>query len=74
MSRVSVDQRVWHDASPRREVEANLLRGAASRGAQARADPQDAGGQDLGDLVEALRGSHEVGIQGHEEVLIRCAG
>jgi hypothetical protein len=48
-------------ASPRREVDANLLRGAALGSAQARANPQDAGGQDLGDLVEALGGRHQVG-------------
>jgi hypothetical protein len=42
-------------ASPGREVDANLLRSAAPGSAQARAHPQDAGGQDLGDLVEALR-------------------
>ena len=51
-------------ASPGREVDANLLRGAALGSAQARADPQDAGGQDLGDLVEAFGGGHKVGVEG----------
>jgi hypothetical protein len=41
-------------ASPGREVDANLLRGAALGSAQARPNAQDAGGQDLGDLVKAL--------------------
>ena len=45
-------------ASVGREVDANLLRGAALGSAQTRTDPQDAGGQDLGDLVEALGGGH----------------
>jgi hypothetical protein len=49
-------------ASPGREVDANLLRGAARECAQARADAQDAGRQDLGDLIEALGWSHEIGI------------
>ena len=48
-------------ASPGREVDRNLLRRAALGSAQARADPQDAGSQDLGDLVDALGGGHEVG-------------
>jgi hypothetical protein len=51
-------------ASPGREVDANLLSGAAPGSAQPRADTQNAGGQDLGDLVEALGGSHEVGVEG----------
>jgi hypothetical protein len=51
-------------ASPGREVEANLLRGAALESAQTRAQPQDAGGEDLGDLVEALGRGHEVGTEG----------
>jgi hypothetical protein len=50
-------------ASPGREVDANLLRGAALGGAQARAEPQDAGGEDLSDLVQALGRGHEVGIE-----------
>ena len=45
-------------ASPGREVDANLLRGAAPGSAQRARTPQDAGGQDLGDLVEALGGGH----------------
>jgi hypothetical protein len=48
-------------ASPGREVDANLLPGAALGGAKARTDAQDAGRQDLGDLVEALGWGHEVG-------------
>ena len=50
-------------ASPGREVDANLLRGAALGSAQARANPQDAGRQNLGDLVEALGRGHEVGVE-----------
>jgi hypothetical protein len=53
-------------ASPGREVDANLLRGAALGSAQTHAEPQDAGGQDLGDLVEALGWGHEVGTESHE--------
>jgi hypothetical protein len=51
-------------ASVGREVDANLLRGAAPGSAQARTSPQDAGGQDLGDLVQALGRGHEVGVEG----------
>ena len=51
-------------ASPRREVDANLLSGAAPRSAQPRAEPQDAGGQDPGDLVEALGGVMRLGWRG----------
>jgi hypothetical protein len=51
-------------ASPGREVDANLLPGAAPEGALARPQPQDASRQDLGDLVEALGGGHEVGAEG----------
>jgi hypothetical protein len=54
-------------ASPGREVDANPLRGAALGSAQPRAKPQDAGGQDLGDLVEAFGGGHQVGVEG-----VRC--
>ena len=56
-------------ASPGREVDADLLRGAAPGSALPRADPQDAGRQDLGDLVEALGRGHQVGIKGlgHEQ-------
>ena len=50
-------------ASVGREVDANLLRGAARERA-ARAHPQDAGGQDLGDLVEALGGVMRSGWRG----------
>jgi hypothetical protein len=49
-------------ASPGREVDANLLRGAAPGSAEARAGPDDAGGQDLGDLIEALGRSQAVGM------------
>ena len=51
-------------ASGGREVDANLLSGAAPGSAQPRAHPQDARGQDLGDFVEALGGGHEVGPEG----------
>jgi hypothetical protein len=51
-------------ASVRREVDPNLLRGAALGSAQARPEPQDAGGQDLGDLVEALVRGHAFGAEG----------
>jgi hypothetical protein len=52
--------------SPGREVDANLLRGAAPGSAQARAKPQDARSKDLGDLVEAFGGGHQVGAEGGE--------
>jgi hypothetical protein len=55
-------------ASPGREVDGNLLRGAAPGSALTRADTQDARRQDLGDLVEALGGRHEVGIEGVRHV------
>jgi len=51
-------------ASPGREVDRNLLPGAALGSAQARAEPQDARGQDLGDLVEALGRGHQVRVEG----------
>lgn len=51
-------------ASLGREVDANLLRGAAPGSALTRAGAQDAGGQDLGDLVEALGRGHPVGVEG----------
>ncbi len=51
-------------ASPGREVDANLLSGAARGSAQARTHAQDAGGQDLGDLVQSLGRGHEVGVEG----------
>jgi hypothetical protein len=50
-------------ASGGREVDANLLRGAALGSAQTCANAQDARGQDLGDLVEALGGGHQVGVE-----------
>jgi hypothetical protein len=50
-------------ASPGREVDANLLRGAALGSAQPCAYTQDAGGQDLSDLIQALGRSHEVGVE-----------
>jgi hypothetical protein len=49
-------------ASPGREVDANLLSGAALGSAQTHAEPQDAGGQDLGDLIQALFGGHQIGM------------
>jgi hypothetical protein len=51
-------------ASPGREVDRNLLRGAASGCAQPRAHAQDARSEDLGDLVETLDRGHEVGAEG----------
>jgi hypothetical protein len=51
-------------ASPGREVDANLLRGAALGSTQARTHAQDAGRQDLGDLVEPLSRGHEVRVEG----------
>jgi hypothetical protein len=51
-------------ASPGREVHPNLLSRAAPEGMLARPQAQDAGGQDLGDLVEALGRGHEVGVEG----------
>ena len=50
-------------ASVGREVDANLLRGAAPGSTQTRADAQDAGRQDLGDLVQALDRGHQVGVE-----------
>jgi hypothetical protein len=50
-------------ASPGREVDGNLLRSALGS-AQARADPDDAGRQDLGDPVEAFGRGHQVGVKG----------
>jgi hypothetical protein len=50
-------------ASPGREVDPNLLRGAAPGSAQTGANAQDAGGEDLSDLVEALGRGHEVGVE-----------
>jgi hypothetical protein len=50
-------------ASPGREVDANLLRGAALGSAQTRANTQDAGRQDLSDLVEALGRGEVVGVE-----------
>jgi hypothetical protein len=50
-------------ASPGREVDANLLRGAALESAQTRAHPQDAGRQDLSDLVQALGRGQEFGVE-----------
>jgi hypothetical protein len=51
-------------ASVRREVQSNPVSSALT--AQLLADPQDAGSPDLGDLIEALGGGHEVGVEGHE--------
>ena len=50
-------------ASVGREVDANLLCGAALGSAQTRTNAQDAGGQDLGDLVEALGRGEVVGVE-----------
>ena len=51
-------------ASVGREVDPNSLLSAAPGCTQTGANAQDAGGQDLGDLVEALSGGHEVGMEG----------
>ena len=51
-------------ASVGREVDANLLGGAAPGSTQARAHAQDGGSQNLGDLVEALGRGHQVRIEG----------
>ena len=60
-------------ASPGREVDRNLLCGAALGSAQTGAKPQDSGGQDLGDLVEPLGGGHEVGAEAVGHGLFRFA-
>jgi hypothetical protein len=57
-------------ASVGREVDANLLSGAAPGSAQTRSNAQDARGQDLGDLVEALGGGHQVGVKGLAHVRV----
>jgi hypothetical protein len=51
-------------ASVGREVDANLLRGAAPGSAQPRACAQDAEGQDSSHLVEALGGGDGSGVEG----------
>jgi hypothetical protein len=51
-------------ASVGREVDPNSLPSAALGSAQARADAQDPGSQDLGDLVEALGWGHKVRVEG----------
>ena len=56
-------------ASVGREVHANMLLGAAPGSAQARAEAQDASGEGLGDLVEALSRGHEVGMEGGRHAL-----
>jgi hypothetical protein len=61
-------------ASLGREVDANLLRGAAPGSAQTRANAQDARSEDLGDLVEALGGGHQVGAEGVGHSSDRFAG
>jgi hypothetical protein len=60
-------------ASPGREVDGNLLRGAALGSAQPRTNAQDAGCQDLGDLVEPLSGCHQIGTEGLGHAGGRCA-
>jgi hypothetical protein len=60
-------------ASPGREVDANLLSGAAPGSAEPRAEPKDAGSQDIGDLVEPLGGGHEVGVEGVGHVRVGVA-
>jgi hypothetical protein len=51
-------------ASVGRQVDANPLRGAALGSAQPRAGSDDAGGQDLGDFIQAFGRGHEVGVEG----------
>jgi hypothetical protein len=51
-------------ASGWREVDANLLRGAAPGSAEACAHAQDAGRQDLGDFIQALGRGHQIGAEG----------
>jgi hypothetical protein len=48
-------------ASVGREVQSNRVSSVPT--AQPSADAQDAGGQDLGDLVEPLGGGHQVGVK-----------
>ena len=45
-------------ASPGREVDANLLGGAAPGSAQGSAEPQDASRQDLSDFIQTLGRGH----------------
>ena len=60
-------------ASPGREVDANLLSGAALGSAQTRAGSDDAGREELGDLVEALGQRHQVRMEGAgQSRLTRC--
>jgi hypothetical protein len=49
-------------ASVGREVDANLLRGAALGSAQSAADPHNAGREDLGNFIQTLRAGHQVGM------------
>ena len=58
-------------ASPGREVDRNLLPGAALGSAQTRANTQDASGQYLGDLVKPLGRSQEVGVKSVRHGLFR---
>jgi hypothetical protein len=51
-------------ASPGQEVDANLLPGAALGSAEARAETQDAGRQDLGNLIQTLGRGHQVWAEG----------
>ena len=50
-------------ASPGREVDPNLLPGAAPGGAQARAKTEDASRQDLCYFIQTFGGGHEVGVE-----------
>jgi hypothetical protein len=60
-------------ASPGREVDANLLPGAALGSAEARANTQDAGGQDFGGFVEAFGWSHEGGRKASGGADVACS-
>src|ERR671918_1179012 len=51
-------------ASPGREVDANLLSGAAPGSAQPRARSDDAGRQEFGDLRKPLVGGQMAGVKG----------
>jgi hypothetical protein len=61
-------------ASVGREVQSNRVSSVLA--AQLPAGPEDAGGQDLGDLIEALVGRHQVRGQriGAGEASIEAAG
>jgi hypothetical protein len=59
-------------ASLRQEVETNPLRSASPGSAQTRADAENAGCQDLGDLVEPFGCGHEIGMERVRQCLALC--